>query len=230
MGYHDDSFAVETLPGVGWHFMDKMIAAGATGKWLTEPVGGELRPEIQGCIFDAPPDCPVIEGGADNDFPDSVAQTHASWLLNQYAFDPGYTAANRAQALAGSQSLGYQLRVTDVNAPVVTVGRSLSVGVRIQDLGVAPFYYDWPLQIAAVDGHGHIVRTWTTPWRLTAITPGSAQQLTATLADAGLRPGGYTLLLRAANPLPQGVALRFADAAQDTTLPGWLTLGRTVII
>ena len=117
MGYHDDSFAVETLPGVGWHFMDKMIAAGATGKWATEPVGGELRPEIQGCIFDAPADCPVIEGGADNDFPGSVAQTHASWLLNQYAFDPGYTGANRARALAGSQSLGYQLQVTAVNTP-----------------------------------------------------------------------------------------------------------------
>ena len=230
MGYHDDSFAVETLPGVGWHFMDKMIAAGAEDKWITEPVGGELRPEIQGCIFDSPPDCPVIEDGADNDFTTSVAQTHASWLLNQYAFDPGYTGANRARALAGSQSLGYQLQVTAVNTPVVAIGRSLNVGVKIQDLGVAPFYYNWPLQIAAVDSHGHIAKVWTTPWQLTTIKPGSPLQLTATLTAAGLRPGAYTLVLRAANPLPHGVALRFANAAQDTALNGWLTLGRTLLI
>ena len=36
--------------------------------------------------------------------------------------------------------------------------------------------------------------------------------------------------MRAANPLPHGVPLRFANAAQDTTLAGWLTLGRTLLI
>jgi hypothetical protein len=230
MGYHDDSFAVETLPGIGWHFMDKMIAAGATDKWLTEAVGGELRPEIQGCIFDDPADCPVIEGGADNDFTDSVSQTHASWLLNQYAFDPGYTGANRTRALAGAQSLGYQLRVTQAQTPLLAIGRSMTIGVRIQNLGVAPFYYDWPVQIAAVDSRGHIARIWTTAWHLTALTPGGTHELTASLSQQGLRPGAYTLVMRAANPLPHGVALRFANAAQDTTLIGWLTLGRSAIL
>jgi hypothetical protein len=65
---------------------------------------------------------------------------------------------------------------------------------------------------------------------LTTLKPGSLRQLTATLTAAGLRPGAYALVLRAANPLPQGVALRFANAAQDTTLDGWLTLGRTLLI
>ncbi|MFF5289422.1 DUF4832 domain-containing protein [Paractinoplanes globisporus] len=230
MGYHDDSFAVETLPGVGWHFMDKMIAAGTTGKWQSEPVGGELRPEIQGCIFDAPADCPVIEGGADNDFPDSVAQTHASWLLNQYAFDPGYAGPNLARALAGSKSLGYQLQVTQASTPLFVRGRTFTVGVKMADLGIAPFYYDWPPQIAAVDARGHITRTWTTPWQLTAVGPGRPAQFTASLTSAGLRRGTYTLVMRAANPLPRGVPLRFANAAQDRTLRGWLTLGRTAVV
>jgi hypothetical protein len=229
LGYHDDSFAVETLPGVGWHFLDKMQQASTGDKWRSESVGGELRPEIQGCVFDATADCPVIEDGADNDFPDSVAQTHASWLINQYAFDPGYADANRARALAGSASLGYQLQVTQVDTPTVVHGRSLRVGVWIRNTGVAPFYYDWPLQVAAVDRHGRIAKTWTTPWSLTSVEPGTTRQFTATLTGSGLRPGEYTLVLRAANPLANGVPLRFADAAQDATLPGWLTIGRTSI-
>lgn len=65
VGYHDDSFAVGTLPVIGRHFMDKLTQAGATDKWLSQPVGGELYPEIQHCIFDAPMRCPVIEDGAD---------------------------------------------------------------------------------------------------------------------------------------------------------------------
>jgi hypothetical protein len=230
MGYHDDSFAVETLPGIGWHFLDKMIAAGATDKWITEPIGGELRPEIQGCIFDAPADCPVIEGGADDDFTDSVAQTHASWLLNQYAFDPGYPGDNRVRALAGSQSLGYRLQATAVRTPLVTIGKSMAVGVKIQDIGIAPFYYDWPMQIAAIDVHGRVAKSWTTPWQLTSIKPGDPVEFDATLTTAGLRPGAYTLVLRAANPLSQGVPLRFANAAQDTVRDGWLTLGPAVVL
>jgi hypothetical protein len=230
MGYHDDSFAVETLPGIGWHFMDKMQQAGTTEKWLSEPVGGELRPEIQSCIFDAPVDCPVIEGGADNDYPGSVAQTHASWLLNQYAFDPGYPAADYARALAGSQSLGYRLQVTGAKVPAVVLGRPLSIGIKIQNVGIAPFYYDWPVQVAAIDRNGHLAKTWTTSWRLTSVKPGAPQQLVAGLPRGGLHRGAYTLVMRAANPLPNGVPLRFANAAQDSTLSGWLTIGHTLVV
>ncbi|GAA5198511.1 hypothetical protein GCM10023322_72100 [Rugosimonospora acidiphila] len=229
IGYHDDSFAVETLPGPGWHFMDKMIQAGATDKWLRQPNGGELRPEIQGCVFDATPDCPVIEDGADNDFPGSVAATHVSWLLNQYAFAPGYGGANLGRALSGSASLGYTLRVTEVSVAGAGHGRSVRLGVRMSDTGVAPFSYDWPVQVAAVDRHGHVARTWTTPWRLTGVVPGAPRTFDAALNTAGLRPGSYTLVLRVANPLAHGVPLRFANAAQDATLPGWLTIGRAPI-
>jgi len=46
------------------------------------------------------------------------------------------------------------LRVDAVQVPVVALHGRLSVGVRIENAGVAPFYYDWPVQIAAVDWYG----------------------------------------------------------------------------
>ncbi len=101
LGYHDDSFVHSTLPGPGWHFMDLMNQAGTTEKWKTNTVAGELRPELQGCLF---------SGGCEGDFAGSVAQTHATWLLNHYAFSPGYTGAAYDNALAAARSLGYSLR------------------------------------------------------------------------------------------------------------------------
>ncbi|MFB4300378.1 hypothetical protein [Actinomadura sp. NTSP31] len=231
MGYHDDSFAYSTLPGTGWNFMDLMLQAGTGDKWKDEPVAGELRPELQGCIFDVPNDC-VTDG--DNDFAGGVAQTHATWLLNQYAFSPGYTGAAYGKALQSAKSLGYRFRVTGVQTVAgVKTGtdrRGLRLSVRMQDDGVAPFYYDWPIQIAAVGPDRKIARTWTTSWKLTGVKPGAPVELTATLPTAGLprtgrSGGGYTLVLRAANPMRGGMPLRFANAGQDTTLPGWLTLG-----
>lgn len=220
LGYHDDSFAYSTLPGPGWHFMDLMRQAGTTDKWKTNTVGGELRPELQGCLFATPP-C------AGEDFAEGVAQTHATWLLNHYAFTPGYTGATYDKALAAAKSLGYELRATEVKSG--RRGDKLDLAVRIRNDGVAPFSYDWPLQVAAVGRDGRIARTWRTPWKLTGIMPGVPAELTATLPVKDLRRGEYTLVLRAANPLRGGMPLRFANADQDTTVPGWLTLGRTRI-
>ncbi len=221
IGYHDDSFAYSTLPGPGWHFMDLMQQAGTTDKWKKTPVAGELRPELQGCLFTVPMTC---TSDGDNNFADAVTQTHASWLLDQYAFSPGYTGAAYDNALAGAKSLGYRLRVTAVK--VDWRGGKLAVSTRLRNDGVAPFYYDWPLQVAAVDGHGRIRRLWTTSWKLSSVEPGAAAEFAATLPAAGLRERDFTLVLRAANPLRGGVPLRFANATQDATVPGWLTLTR----
>lgn len=229
VGYHDDSFAVETLPGTGWHFVDKLNQAGAGDKWLTQPVGGELRVEIQGCIFDAPSSCPVIEAGADNDFAGSVQATHASWLLNQHAFAPGYTGQALSNAIAGAQSLGYRFQAA---AFAVTRGASTgqnSLSVKVSNVGVAPFYYDWPVQVAAVDKTGKIARTWTTSWKLTDLKPGNPVQWNTAMASNGLAAGYYTLVMRPVNPLTNGMPLRFANASQDQTIAGWLTLGRTYL-
>ncbi|ROO86973.1 uncharacterized protein DUF4832 [Actinocorallia herbida] len=222
IGYHDDSFAYSTLPGTGWHFMDLMRQAGTTEKWKDVPVAGELRPELQGCLFDLPMDC---TSDGDNNFADGVAQTHASWLLNHYAFTPGYTGAAYDNALAAAKSLGYRLRVSAMRTGESR--RGLTVSIRMRDDGVAPFSYDWPLQLAAVGRDGRVAKTWTTSWKLTGVQPGAPVEFSAALPDSGLRKGEYTLVLRAANPLRGGVPLRFANAGQDTTLPGWLTLGRT---
>ena len=59
-GYHDDSFAFATLDTGreqdSWFFQSLLRAAGepALSKWKTQPIGGEIRPEVWGCVFDNP--------------------------------------------------------------------------------------------------------------------------------------------------------------------------------
>jgi len=43
IGFHDDSFAQDTLPGPSWHFMSRMATAKAMDRWQTVPIGGEVR-------------------------------------------------------------------------------------------------------------------------------------------------------------------------------------------
>ncbi|KQX05880.1 hypothetical protein ASC59_15980 [Leifsonia sp. Root1293] len=230
VGYHDDSFALTTKQSpYGWYFMDQIVAAGATEKWKTNSIGGELRPELQSCIFSAA-GCPVVQEGGDNDFAGSLDQTHASWLINHYAFATGYPAADRDRAVDAARSLGYSLRVTKagIDEPRRSKGK-LDVGLVVKNVGVAPFYYDWPLSVALADSRGRVVKQWTTRWGLDEIASGAQERFDGSFDTRGVKPGRYTVLVQGTNPLATGQPVRFANSDQDATVTGWLTLGRATV-
>jgi hypothetical protein len=196
IGYHDDSFALETkTSSLGWHFMDNMVAAGTTEKWKDYSIGGELRPELQPCIFSAS-GCPVLEEGGDNDFPGSVAQTHVSWMMNDYAFRTGYSDADKPAALLASQSLGYSFRATEALLSEQPGGGSATVGLRVSNVGVAPFYYDWPVTVAYLDSNGDVAATFPTDWHVADIAADSAKEFTTTIDTSDLAAGAYTVSAR----------------------------------
>ncbi len=220
VGFHDDSFAYLTI-GPDWMFMGKMRSAGALRQWRREPIGGELRPEVQPCAFSLPACTP-----AGQDFARSVDVTHASWLLDHYAFAKGHTGADRARAEAGARRLGYDLFVSAVKLKDAKARDDLKVEVRLQNRGVAPFYYDWPVWIGLADEHGQLVKTSRTGWKITRVVdPDDDETFRTKLKDHRLRPGVYTVLMRAENPLPNGKPLAFANAAWGEDVAGWLTLG-----
>ncbi len=228
IGYHDDSFAYETLYGKDWYFMGKMEWRGALDKWKTEPIGGELRPEVQLGIWMDPPRNNI------EDFSAAVDGSHASWLIAHAIFTsstmrPGSDIYERA--LAGARRLGYEFYVSAVRLYDAAPNLPFQMELRLQNTGVAPFYYNWPVQLGVLDASQKLVAVWDTPWRLDQVLPPAAdpsRQYTEwqyAQPDHALRPGAYTLLLRVVNPLPNGYALKFANATQDQDVENWLTLG-----
>lgn len=218
IGFHDDSFAFSTLPTVWWNFMSLMKKAGAEDKWMTEPIGGELRPEIQLTLWDETPSEKA------EDFDECVNQTHASWLIAHQVFAnlmPG--SARLERAMEGARKLGYDLFVSGVEASVT--GEAFELKVEIENKGVAPFYYNWTVQLAVADDTNTIVSQWDTGWKLTEVLPGAPVEWTDRSSNFVREPGTYTLLMRVVNPLKQGKAFRFANEEQDGTLEGWLSLG-----
>jgi hypothetical protein len=223
IGYHDDSFAYQTIDPPSYMFLGLLKAAGETNKWMTQPIGGELYPPEQLCTWNTESNC--VPAG--QEFTNCVAQTHASWMLNQGVFDPGFSGAEQTLALAGGKSLGYELYVSNAVVTDASVTGPLNVGAQLLNTGVAPFYYNWTVFLGAFNSSNQLVKTWQTTWNLAAILPGPTNTLwTWSQANHGLTPGQYKLLLGVQNPMTNGMPLRFADTAQDADLPGWLTLGR----
>ncbi len=224
IGYHDDSFAWATVhtgkKGDEWFFETRLRAADALHKWRTQPIGGEVRPEVWKSLFDEPSSAPKGQ-----EFDRCLEVTHASWLCNEGAFRGQIKGAARERAIRAVQRMGYELHVA--RAEIGTADGHLAVSLLVTNTGVAPFYYDWPVELAALSEANEPAITWKTDWRLSAVIPGEAA---APWRFAGsvraLAPGTYHLLLRVANPLPKGSPLRFANQSQDQHRPGWLTLGK----
>lgn len=220
MGYHDDSFSFQTLPVQSWSFMTRMELAGALDKWKAEPIGGELRPEIQLGVWSQPPDQTA------EDFDKCLAQTHASWLIAHSLFtDLQPEDARYKRAYEGARKLGYELYV-----PFAAMQQSGEDGryrarVKIRNTGAAPFYYGWKVRLGAMDMEGKLAETWDTGWKLTGILPGTSDSMLECDIDASkMDKGSYKLAMMVENPLPSGLLLKFANTSQDEDLEGWLTL------
>ncbi|SPE58905.1 conserved exported hypothetical protein [Verrucomicrobia bacterium] len=227
IGYHDDSFADDTIDPPSWKFLGLLKAAGETNKWITQPIGGEVYPPLQPCLWDTTQTNCVAP---DQAYTTCVALTHATWMLNQGVFSPGFTGQQQASALAGSRMLGYALYISNAILVDAPLSGPLNASVELWNTGVAPFYYDWPVQLGALNGSNILANTWTTTCRLSSVLPAVTNTTWSwTQINHGLAAGQYKLLLRAQNPLTNGVPFRFANAAQDADLTGWVTLGQFAV-
>ncbi len=224
MGFHDDSFAWGTLDRgkeSDWFFMHILKKAGdaALNKWRTQPIGGEVRPELWGQVFDAKPAHPQAQ-----DFAECVRQTHVSWLMESGMFKEQAPAARCAGAVAQVQRMGYDFYVS--TAEITRADSKVRLRLTVLNQGVAPFYANWPVELAALGADGKIAYRWPVDWKLTALLPGEeAREWKATLTLPKEPLAGLVLALRVIHPLPNGKALRFANADQDRHVAGWLSVG-----
>lgn len=223
-GYHDDSFAWATLEtgkkSDSWFYLSLLKAAGpeAEAKWKTHPIGGEIRPEAWGMVFDEHPADKRIQN-----FRQCVEATHVTWLMDSGMFKKGQPAERIERAKREVQRMGYEF-----HAPAVTIGSvregKLTVSLEVENRGVAPFYYDWKPEYGLL-ADGRAVKTFSGSGRLVGLLPGDRPRVwTDSLDVRGLPPGGYVLAVRVPNPLPTGKPIRFANATVDAET-GWLALG-----
>lgn len=224
-GYHDDSFAWATLHtgrrGDEWFYMTALKAAGpaAEAKWKTHPIGGEIRPEAWGRVFNDKPGLKQIQN-----FRECVETTHVTWLMDSGLFEKKQKADRIRRAEEQVRRMGYEFHVPEVVTGPVQDGR-LTVTVHVENRGVAPFYYDWKPEYGLL-ADGKAVKTWPGNGSLWKLQPGDRPRMWQdTLEVSEVRAGPYTLAVRVPNPLKSGRPVRFANEDQAAAAAGWLSLG-----
>ena len=125
--------------------------------------------------------------------------------------------------------MGYVFHVPGVTLDAATAG-AVSVKIELGNRGVAPFYFDWPAELALRAPDGSLSAPLRIPGTLKGLLPGApARVWEGKVSTSGLGSGPRAVLLRVPNPLPKGRPVRFANAAQDVDVDGWLTLGTVTL-
>lgn len=227
-GYHDDSFAWATLhtgrKGDEWFYETALRDAGpaAEKKWKTQPIGGEIRPEAWGHVFDDSTTIKEVQ-----DFVQCVEATHVTWLMDSGMFRKKQPVERIERAKKKVGRMGYEFHVKAVTMHPV-MDRYLTLEMEVVNRGVAPFYYDWSIELGLLQD-GKVVTSSKATSHLTGLLPGEPHLWKESLALGKLPAGEYQVALRVPNPLKNGHPLRFANATQDQHAPGWLTLGKVSV-
>jgi hypothetical protein len=227
-GYHDDSFAWATLatgkPEDQWFYQPALRLAGpaAEAKWQIRAIGGEIRPEAWGQVFDEQAADPRIQN-----FRQCVAATHVTWLLDSGMFgnEPNPTRVLRAEEEV--RRMGYEFHATSVAVSGPQSGKRMVV-MTIENRGVAPIYHPWKAEWGLL-ADGKVLKIFPGDQALTGLLPGGEPlEWKQSLELGGIRSGTATVAVRVPNPLKQGKPIRFANATQEQT-HGWLLLGEIEI-
>jgi hypothetical protein len=252
IGYHDDSFCYregsplagvslpQSMGGASYAQLQLDLNEGTENKWITDSMGGEVRPEIQSSAFGnwgGPASASV------DDIKACVELEHTTWKIDQGSTSYSPTDPNVGAAV---RAMGYDFTVPHAYYQN-SVSGTTKIGVAISNDGVAPFYYPWTVQLGLKDSAGNVVKTWSTPWDLRTVMPlqirafpdwnvganptylpyGYSQYFQTDVDTTGVNQGSYQLVMNVVNPLSAvsstAKTLRFANATQNAD--GWLGLG-----
>ncbi|WP_390621398.1 DUF4832 domain-containing protein [Novipirellula artificiosorum] len=190
--------------------------------WKQHPIGGEIRPEVWGCVFDSPSCAP--EGQA---FADCVNETHATWLMDTGMFRETAAKPRYQRAIEQVGRMGYEFHLAAAKVDAAEL-QETRVSVKVENRGVAPFYHKgWKVQLGLIDPvQGEVIEQWPTSWRLTGIQPGEGPTTwSTTLNLKAIAAGDYVVALSVPSNIKGGVSLRFANQTQDNDAKDWVSIG-----
>jgi hypothetical protein len=197
----------------------KLAGREAMSKWKTHPIGGEIRPELWGTIFDE-----NVSHKQAQDFDQCVQATHVSWLMDTGMMEKKQSDIRIRNASRAVQKMGYEFHVTQ--ASLMPDGDQTKVLIQVRNTGVAPFYHGWKIVVSAFDKDDVALKEWSTDWRITGLLPNEPPadwQLSIRTSEI---PGNAErLAFRVVNPLSNGLPLRFANTSDRQQADGWFRIG-----
>lgn len=147
VGYRDDCFYSDTDGEEDWQFFRRIESANATEVWKTQPYSGEFCGGGSGAISDTledPEKCIRL-----------LREGHFSHLGPAGGTMRARDDAHQATIDTMLKTMGYRYVLRQAQmVNQASAGESITVQLRIENTGSAPFYYPWKMEAVWLDESG----------------------------------------------------------------------------
>jgi hypothetical protein len=218
---YPNTFANDTNVGFYWDSFalpDDDNAGGGAGMvtrdvWRTQMLSGEVAYDWgdQSHLGGSPNG--TLSSNANTDYVlGYVARLHASSLgwIAEYTPDGGAISTNAARL---QKALGYRFVIKQASfTAALAPGGSMDVTLSVANVGNAPFYYPWPVEVSLLDDARKVV--WRSTFAAADVTrwlPGGALSPREGSFSPTVPPGTYTLAVAVLDPAGDAPSLRFAN-------------------
>jgi hypothetical protein len=172
--------------------------------WQTAPSGGEFTNAGRLRMY-------FTEEGLSSII-EQARQSHTSWLGPSTPIDTTLDALEESRLEQFLKSLGYRYTIETAVLPVESeAGQSVPVNLTIRNEGIAPFYYEWPIELSLADAEGRIVSTFNTKEDLRRWLPGTTEAEQWLPIPPDLPAGTYSVSVAIVDPETEKPGVEFAN-------------------
>jgi hypothetical protein len=207
VGFYWDSFALPDDESSGTGIIDR-------DTWRTQMMTGEVAYDWgdqtllgagPGGTLGTPEHCDYVIGW--------IQKTHCSSLGWIDLYDPAVESV-AAGAARMQKAFGYRYVIgTATYTQTVLRGETLDLQFELSNVGNAPFYYDWPVEVSLLDSGNVAVYKATVPEvDIRKWMPGETYKVEGSFAiPDSIAEGDYTIALAVLDPAGGLPSLRFAN-------------------
>ena len=217
----DDDFATGYVTSHGGGIRNDCLGTSASNDWYLESVNG-LNDWVWKTAIIAGEFCGG-EYGAEQGTTERfdlnyqfIQQTHWSFIGPAGGMLEPVNEQHRQNLDLLLKKLGYRFVLRKVDHPAeVTKGEEVTMSITVENKGVAPFYFDWPLVLYLIDESGEAVLTHSTSIDIRNWLPGERISEDTFTVPASLASAEYQIKLAILDPANDKPAIRFANTDRD---------------
>lgn len=147
-----------------------------------------------------------------------LSNSHSSWFGPSSPADIPYGGAYQKNIDTFLKTIGYRfVLATESHPKKATPGSSISIDMLWKNTGIAPFYFNWPLELSLSDSNGNIVYQMKANEDIRKWLPGNIHSKQILRLPGDLSVGTYTLCVAILDPNTNnpGVELAIGSKRSD---------------
>jgi len=147
---------------------------------------------------------------------DFIKKTHWSWIGSAGGAIQPQNEEHRKNLDQLHKTLGYRFVIREVShEKSISAGNALAITIKVENKGIAPFYFDWPVVCYLIDSQGQVLLQETLDIDIKKWLPGMNENSEQINISGDIQSGTFDIKLAVHDPEKDEPGVLFANKGKD---------------